>query len=172
MTNFVAAGSHLKKKESDYTCSDSLSGLPYELFYSASFTNFSYQLSVEVSRTVTMPPKRTIESFITAASERSCQHIENETAANEGKIGVKVINMLGGGGLIKMECPILFQPPLLFVSLRRRCDLCNVCVEAFSASLGMICVSAKITFILLFKRDHGWRFYNYRRNRVGKSCGD
>ena len=54
-----------------------------------------------------------MESFITAASERSCQHIENETAANEGEIGGGdgVIKMLGGWGLIKMECPILFSAP-------------------------------------------------------------
>ena len=44
-------------------------------------SNFSYQLSAEVSL-VTMPPKRTMESFFTAASERGCQHIENETAVN------------------------------------------------------------------------------------------
>ena len=43
-----------------------------------------------------MPPKRTIESFITAASERRCQHIESETAANEGKVGGRVIKMLKG----------------------------------------------------------------------------
>ena len=53
---------------------------------------------------VTMPPKRTIESFFTASSNRSCQHIDNETAANEGEVG-------GGGGLIKMEGPILFSAP-------------------------------------------------------------
>ena len=34
-----------------------------------------------------MPPKRTMESFFTAASKRNCQHIENETAANEGEVG-------------------------------------------------------------------------------------
>ena len=39
-------------------------------------------------RILTLPPKRTIQSFITAASERSCQHIENETVANEGEVGV------------------------------------------------------------------------------------
>ena len=47
---------------------------------------------------MTMPPKRTIESFITAASERRCQHVENETAANEGEVGGRVMKMLGGGG--------------------------------------------------------------------------
>ena len=57
----------------------------YELFYCAGFTNFSYQLSVEISQ-LTMPSKRAIESFITAASGRSCQHIENETAANEEEV--------------------------------------------------------------------------------------
>ena len=42
-----------------------------------------------------LPPKRTIESFITAASERGCQHIESETAANEGG----VIKTLGEAGV-------------------------------------------------------------------------
>ena len=55
---------------------------------------------------MTMPPKRTIESFITVASERSCQHIKNETAANEEG---GVIKFFWGGGMIKMECPILFS---------------------------------------------------------------
>ena len=105
-----------------------MSGLSYELFYSAGFTNFSYQLSVEVS-IETMPLKRIIESFITAKSERSCQHIGNETAANEGEGGGgggrEVIKMLGGeadkNGISK-ESPILFSaPPPLFVSLRRHC---------------------------------------------------
>ena len=31
----------------------------------------------------TMPPKGTIKSFFTASEKRSCQHIENETAADE-----------------------------------------------------------------------------------------
>ena len=57
-------------------------GCLYELFYSAGLTN----LSVEVSL-VTMPSKRTVESFITGVSKRSCQRIENETAANEGEVG-------------------------------------------------------------------------------------
>ena len=43
---------------------------------------------------MTLPPKRTIESFITAASERRCQHVENETAANEGEVGGRVMKML------------------------------------------------------------------------------
>ena len=68
-----------------YTCSESLAGLSYELFYSAGLTNFSYQLSVEVSLVIT-PPNRTMESFSIAASKQSCQHIENETAANEGEV--------------------------------------------------------------------------------------
>ena len=34
-----------------------------------------------------MPPKRTIESFFTASSKRSYQHIENETAERvKGKL--------------------------------------------------------------------------------------
>ena len=33
-----------------------------------------------------MPSKRTIESFFTASSKRSCQHIENETAADEREV--------------------------------------------------------------------------------------
>lgn len=55
-------------------------------------------LSVEVSL-VTMPPKRTIDSFFTASSRRRCQQIQNETAADDGKVGGgpdKAINMLGG----------------------------------------------------------------------------
>ena len=97
-----------------YTCSDSSSGLSYELLYSAGLTNFSYQLSVEVSL-VTMPPKRTIKSFFKTASKRTCQHIENETAVNEGEVG--------GGGLIKMECPISFSALPLFILLRHCCIL-------------------------------------------------
>ena len=42
---------------------------------------------MSVEPLVTTPPKRTMKSFFTAASKRSCQHIENETAANEGKVG-------------------------------------------------------------------------------------
>ena len=38
-----------------------------------------------------MPPKRTTESFSTASSQRSCQRIEKEAAADEGKAK-------GGGG--------------------------------------------------------------------------
>ena len=34
----------------------------------------------------TMPPKITIESFFTASSKRSCQHIENEPAADVGEV--------------------------------------------------------------------------------------
>ena len=75
------------------TCSDSVSGLSYELFYSAGLTNFICQLSVEVSL-VTMPPTRVIKSFFTASSKRSCQHVENETPADEGEVGE--------GDLIKM----------------------------------------------------------------------
>ena len=67
MFHFTDNSRHLGK-----TCSDSLSGLSYELFYATGVTNFIYLLSVEVSL-VTMPLKRTIESFITASSKRSCQ---------------------------------------------------------------------------------------------------
>ena len=69
-----------------WTCSDSLSGLSYELFYSGWVTNFSYQLSVEVSL-VRIPPKRTMESFFKATPKRSCQHIENELQRMKGKLG-------------------------------------------------------------------------------------
>ena len=57
-----------------------------------------------------MPPKRTMELFFTAASKRCCQHIENETAGNEGEVV---------GGVIKMYCSILFSayhPHFLFRS--------------------------------------------------------
>ena len=44
-------------------------------------------MSAEVSL-VTKPPKRTMESFFTALSKRSYQHIENETAERmKGKLG-------------------------------------------------------------------------------------
>ena len=70
MTNFVAAGFHLKKQETDSrfisrTTPDILARrvqilcLGYRMSY---LTSFIYQLSVEVSL-VTMLPKRTIESF-------------------------------------------------------------------------------------------------------------
>ena len=68
--------------------------LSYELFHSASITNSIYQLSVAVSL-VTMPPERTIESFFTASTKRTCQHIENETTADEGEVWE------GGGGADK-----------------------------------------------------------------------
>jgi len=60
--------------------------LSYASFYSAGLTNFSYQLSGEVSL-VTTPPKRTIESFFTASRKRSCQLIENEPATDEREVG-------------------------------------------------------------------------------------
>ena len=47
---------------------------------------FLINQSVEISL-VTMSPKRTMESFFTAASKEAAQHIENETAANEGEVG-------------------------------------------------------------------------------------
>ena len=53
---------------------------PYELFYSAGFTNFIYYFAVEVSL-ITMSAKRTIESFFTASLKRSCQHIENQNCS-------------------------------------------------------------------------------------------
>ena len=46
--------------------------------YSAGLTNFAYQLLVEASLATMLPFK--------AASKRSCQHIENDTAANEGEV--------------------------------------------------------------------------------------
>ena len=63
-----------------------------------------------------MTPKTTIESFITAASERSCQHIENETAANEGEVGElgwrggEVIRMLWRADKNGMS-NFIFSPP-------------------------------------------------------------
>ena len=63
-----------------------------------------------------MPPKRTIKSFFTASSKRSCQHIENETAADDGEVGGKEADKNLGGGLINMEfifssSTIFFAPP-------------------------------------------------------------
>ena len=58
--------------------------------------------AVEVSQ-VTVSPKRTTESFFTASSKRSCQHIENETAADEGEVG--------WGGKIGMSNFIFTPPP-------------------------------------------------------------
>ena len=61
--------------------------------------SFFCQLSVEISL-VTISPKRTIESFY-------------ETAVDEGEVGgggpIKMFFL--GGGLIKIECPILFSSP-------------------------------------------------------------
>ena len=57
---------------------------------------------------VTMPSKRTMASFFTAASKRSRQHIENKTAANEGEVGGGCDKNVDGEGLIKIESPILF----------------------------------------------------------------
>ena len=69
-----------------FICPDSLSGLSYELFYSAGLANFCHQLLVEVSLVTNLPPKRTIiESIFKAASKQSCQYIKNETAVNEGE---------------------------------------------------------------------------------------
>ena len=84
-------------------CSHNLSGLSFELFYSAGLTNFSYQLSGEVSP-VTMPPMRTNESFFKAASKRSRHHIESETAANEGEVR-------GGGTDKNGMSNFIFSPP-------------------------------------------------------------
>ena len=62
---------------------------------------------------VTISPKRTTESFLTASSKRSCQHIENETAADEGNVF-----FLGGGGVNENGMfNFIFSHPLL-VSLR------------------------------------------------------
>ena len=94
------------------TCSDSLSGLSYELFCSAGLTNFPIR-SVEVSP-VTVPPKRTTVAFFTVASKQSCQNIENETTANEGEVGAGWVIKMLGEGLIKLECPILFSAPPTF----------------------------------------------------------
>ena len=58
-----------------------------------------------------MPPKRTTESFSAASSQRSCQRIEKEAAADEGK-------SKGGGGRGEADkngmsnfifSPLLFQ---------------------------------------------------------------
>ena len=85
----------------------------YELFYSAGLTNFSYQLSVEVSLVtkVTMPPKRTTECFLSAPPERSCQHIEIETAANEGEVGGGLIKILGWGADKNVMSRFIFSAP-------------------------------------------------------------
>ena len=48
-----------------------------------------------------MPPKITIKSFFTASSKRSCQHIENETAADDGEVGGKEADKNFGGGADK-----------------------------------------------------------------------
>ena len=44
-----------------------------------------------------MPPKRTIELFFTASSKRSCRHIENDTAADEGEVGGGIDETVGVG---------------------------------------------------------------------------
>ena len=48
-------------------------------------------------------------NFFTAASKRRCQHIGNESAANEREVDEagRVIKVLGAGGLIKF----IFSPP-------------------------------------------------------------
>ena len=58
-----------------------------------------------------MPPKRTIASFITAASEPGCQHIENETAANEGEVGERRDKNFGGGANKNGMSNFIFSPP-------------------------------------------------------------
>ena len=65
----------------DLTCSDCLSGLSYELFYSAGLLNFIYNCQQRFYWKK-MPLKRTIESFfiIRASPRRSYQCIETETA--------------------------------------------------------------------------------------------
>ena len=55
-----------------------------------------------------------MESFFTAASKRSCQHVENVVNKREVLGGWGDKNIGWGVGLIKMECPILFSAPLLF----------------------------------------------------------
>ena len=54
----------------------------------------------------------------------NCQHIENETAADKGEVGVgeeAADKMLRAGGVIKMECLILFSAPSTFYFVRRCC---------------------------------------------------
>ena len=67
-------------------------------------------MSAKVSL-VTMPPKRTMESFFTAASKRSCQHIENKTAANEVEVGREAVIKVLGGADKKWNVQFYLQPP-------------------------------------------------------------
>ena len=56
---------------------------------------------VEVSQ-VTMPPKRTFESFFMASTKPACQHNENETAVDEGEVG--------GVGVVDENGMFYFEP--------------------------------------------------------------
>ena len=59
-----------------------------------------------------MPPKRTIQSFFTASSKRSCQHIGNETAADEGEV-------VGAGEADKNGMSnFIFSLPTFYFALR------------------------------------------------------
>ena len=60
-----------------------------------------------------MPRKRTIEAFFTAASKRTCEHVENGTAANEGEIG-GMIKMLGGADINEMSNFVFGLPTCYF----------------------------------------------------------
>ena len=98
VTNFVVAGFHLKKKVPDscfilQTTPNILLDMFRQfvwivvlviLFY----RSYKFYLSI-VGRGFNSKndSKDTVESFFTASSKRSCQHIENETAANEGEGG-------------------------------------------------------------------------------------
>ena len=118
---FVSAGSHLKNRRLTHvlfyrqlqTCwLDMFKQFVWAVAWVILFCRYYkliYQLSVAVWLLITMPPKRTTESFSKASSQRSCQRIEKEAAADEGKAKEG-----GRVRLIKMECPILFSAPYFF----------------------------------------------------------
>ena len=64
-----------------------------------------------------MPPMRTLESFFTAASKRSCQHIENKTAANEGEVGGGCDKNVGGGADKNGMSNFIFSPSTFYFAL-------------------------------------------------------
>ena len=118
---FVSAGSHLKNKRLTHvlfyrqlqTCwldmfKQFVRAVVWVILFCRSY-KLIYQLSVAVSLLITMPPKRTTESFSKASSQRGCQRIEKEAAADEGKAKEG-----GRVRLIKMECPILFSASYFF----------------------------------------------------------
>ena len=112
-------------------------GLSYELFYCG-------QLSVDILL-VTMPPNRTIKSFfLTASSKWSCQHVENKTAADEGKVVTSCsffdhLSREGGGEVLRLifagYVPLASQSPSPYLIIVYSVANCRPHLSHFGANM-------------------------------------